>query len=168
MPNRYDDRDERNRGELSGGGGVGPRPVGPRNRADNPNDFFNEHANLGGNYARDPHRGGYGDDYARERVWRERNEPPVSHRGRGPKNWKRSDESIREEIHHRMTEHHELDASDIDVNVNESEVTLQGSVSDRHAKRLAEDICHDCRGVRDVHNKLKALDREVHLGKASE
>ena len=35
------------------------------------------------------------------------------------------------------------------------EVTLTGSVPDRHAKRLAEDLAEDVWGVRDVQNQIR-------------
>ena len=34
------------------------------------------------------------------------------------------------------------------------EVTLEGTVTDRASKRLAERITERCRGVEDVHNRL--------------
>jgi BON domain len=72
----------------------------------------------------------------------------------GPKGWRRSDESIREDVCEALTYHHELDASDIEVTVKDSEVTLAGTVPDRASKRLAEAIVEHCRDVIDVHNRL--------------
>ena len=48
--------------------------------------------------------------------------------GRGPRNYLGSDERIFEEICQRMTQHGELDASDIEVQVSGGDVTLSGSV----------------------------------------
>src|SRR5262245_29949641 len=48
--------------------------------------------------------------------------------GRGPKNYKRSDERIEEDVCERLTENAELDASDITVQVQNAEVTLSGTV----------------------------------------
>lgn len=78
-----------------------------------------------------------------------------SYRGRGPKNYRRSDERIREEICERLTMDHDVDASDIEIAVSEGIVTLSGSVNERRAKRIAEDICDSVRGVRDVQNTLR-------------
>lgn len=75
--------------------------------------------------------------------------------GRGPRNWKRSDDRIKEDINERLTQHPDVDASDIDVEVNSGEVTLKGKVDDRHAKRLAEDIAEGVSGVIDVRNEIK-------------
>jgi hypothetical protein len=75
--------------------------------------------------------------------------------GRGPKGYRRSDERIREEINEELTRNPEVDASEIEVQVQNSEVTLNGKVEDRHQKRLAEDLAERCSGVNDVHNQLK-------------
>jgi hypothetical protein len=75
--------------------------------------------------------------------------------GRGPKGYRRSDERIREEVNEELTRHPEIDASEIEVNVENGEVTLTGKVGDRHQKRLAEDLAERCSGVNDVHNQLK-------------
>lgn len=159
MPNRFDrDWDERNRGEYSGG---------PYGRS----------GELGGYYARDTHRD-FGDDYARDGGWsgagrhedyaREHVPARTSYRGRGPKNWRRSDERIRETVNELLTEHDGIDATDVDVKVENGEVTLEGMVGSRWEKRLAEDIAAGCHGVHDVHNRLRVADREVQVGKASE
>ena len=78
-----------------------------------------------------------------------------SYRGRGPKNYQRSDERIREEVCERLTMDHDVDASDIDVTVREAVVMFEGTVSERRAKRVAEDICELVRGVKDVQNNLR-------------
>jgi hypothetical protein len=77
------------------------------------------------------------------------------HSGRGPKGWKRSNERITEEVNEALARHPELDATDIEVRVENGEVTLTGIVEDRGAKRLAEDIAEDVFGVDDVNNDLK-------------
>jgi hyperosmotically inducible periplasmic protein len=83
-----------------------------------------------------------------------------SYRGRGPKNYRRSDEAIREDVCERLTMDHDIDATEVEVTVEEAVVTLSGSVSDRQAKRLAEDIAELVRGVRDVQNQLRVARTE--------
>lgn len=78
-----------------------------------------------------------------------------SYRGRGPKNYQRSDERIREEVCERLAADHDVDASEIEVSVNGGVVTLEGSVQERQMKRLAEDVTELVRGVRDVQNNLR-------------
>ena len=78
-----------------------------------------------------------------------------SHAGRGPKGWKRSDERIRDDVSEQLERHHEIDASDIEVRVENGEVTLTGSVEDRRAKRMAEDIAESVPGVSEVQNQIR-------------
>jgi osmotically-inducible protein OsmY len=75
--------------------------------------------------------------------------------GRGPKGYQRSDDRIREDVSEELWRNPEIDASEIEIQVQNGEVTLTGKVEDRHQKRLAEDLAERCSGVRDVHNQLK-------------
>lgn len=76
------------------------------------------------------------------------------HTGRGPRGYQRSDERIRDEVSDRLMDHGHLDASAMEVSVQNGEVTLTGTAENRRAKRLAEDIAESVRGVKDVHNRL--------------
>ena len=76
------------------------------------------------------------------------------HVGKGPKGYQRSDESMFEDACEALTEHGYLDAGDIEVSVEDAEITLEGTVEDRRSKRLAEDLAAAVRGVWDVHNRL--------------
>jgi osmotically-inducible protein OsmY len=75
--------------------------------------------------------------------------------GRGPKGYKRSDDRIREDVNEELTRNPDLDATDIEVKVESGEVTLSGTVDDRRAKRLAEELVERCSGVHEVHNQLR-------------
>jgi hypothetical protein len=77
------------------------------------------------------------------------------HTGRGPRNYKRSDSRIEEDVCERLTENGTLDASDIEVTVQNGEVTLKGNVENRQAKRLAEELAEAVSGVKDVTNQIK-------------
>ena len=77
------------------------------------------------------------------------------HRGKGPTSYTRSDERIRELICEALTDDEHIDASHIEVAVKGGEVTLTGTVEDRRAKRLAEDIADRCSGVKDIQNQLR-------------
>jgi hypothetical protein len=79
----------------------------------------------------------------------------TSFAGRGPKNYRRSDERIREEICDRLTDDWRVDASEMEVTVNNGQVTLSGSVHSRDEKRKAEDLVESIPGVHDVHNNLR-------------
>lgn len=92
------------------------------------------------------------DFYQRHPDRRRNNEP--SYAGRGPKGWKRSDESIKETICHALEQHPRVDASEIEVEVQNGVVTLKGSIHDRAAKRRVSDLVDWLPGVEDVHNNL--------------
>lgn len=77
------------------------------------------------------------------------------HRGKGPKNFTRSDERIKDDINSRLTDDPYVDASEIEVAVESGEVTLTGTVPDRSSKRRAEDIAELVSGVKNVENRLR-------------
>lgn len=77
------------------------------------------------------------------------------HRGRGPADYTRSDERIREDANDRLTEDSRVDARNITVAVEGGEVTLSGTVANRDAKRRAEDCVEAVSGVKHVQNNLR-------------
>lgn len=87
------------------------------------------------------------------------------HTGRGPKGYKRSDDRIREDVCERLSEHPYLDASEIEVKLQGGEVTLAGTIEDRHAKRLAEDVAEQVSGVTEVHNQLRLREQQGGQGR---
>jgi hypothetical protein len=80
---------------------------------------------------------------------------PGSFAGRGPRNYRRSDERIREEVNERLTDDPRVDASDIEVEVRDGEVILRGRVDERRDKRTAEEVVENLPGVKDVRNELR-------------
>jgi hypothetical protein len=89
------------------------------------------------------------------------------HTGRGPKNYQRSDDRIREDVCERLTRNGEIDATEIEVEVKNGEVTLTGTVEDRSWKRIAEDTIEDVPGVKDIHNQLRASQTRSESGGSS-
>jgi osmotically-inducible protein OsmY len=75
--------------------------------------------------------------------------------GRGPKNYRRSDERILEDVCERLMEHPTIDASDVEVSVNNGDVTLSGTVENRAVKHLTEVMAETVSGVKEVHNQLR-------------
>ena len=75
--------------------------------------------------------------------------------GKGPKGYKRSDERIREDACEALARHPGVDASDIEVAVDNSVVVLKGTVPNRWMKRQAEDVIDDVSGVDDVRNEIQ-------------
>jgi hypothetical protein len=78
-----------------------------------------------------------------------------SYAGKGPKNYQRSDDRIREEVSDRLTDDPRIDASNIEVEVRSCEVTLSGTVNDREQKRRAEDLAESITGVKEVTNNIR-------------
>jgi hypothetical protein len=76
------------------------------------------------------------------------------HTGKGPKGYERSTDRMREEVCERLTQHGEIDASEIEVNVEGGEITLSGTVDSRRSKRMAEAVAESVASVKDVHNRL--------------
>lgn len=77
------------------------------------------------------------------------------HRGKGPKGYVRSSERIREDVYDRLSFDPRVDASDIDIKVEGSEVTLSGVVRSREEKYRAEDLVESISGVRSIQNNLR-------------
>jgi osmotically-inducible protein OsmY len=86
------------------------------------------------------------------------------HRGRGPRGYTRSDDRIREDINDRLTDDYYVDATDVDVTVSGTEVTLSGTVDNREAKRRAEDIAEAVSGVSHVQNNLRVRQQQHGAG----
>lgn len=80
--------------------------------------------------------------------------PERSHAGRGPKGYRRSDERIREDVCERLCDDPDIDASDVEVRVEQGEVTLTGTVPTRDEKRRSEDTA-EVTGVQNVRNLLR-------------
>jgi osmotically-inducible protein OsmY len=83
------------------------------------------------------------------------NGSPGLHKGKGPKNYKRSDQRLTEEINDRLTEDDAVDATHIDIQVQNGEVTVTGTVRDRAEKRRVEDIIESVSGVTHVEIRLR-------------
>ena len=108
------------------------------------------------NYGAGPGNTRFGNDATASRGDVRRGE----HQGRGPKGYQRSDERIREDINERLTDDARIDASEIEVQVQNREVTLTGTVRDRDEKRRAEDLAESVSGVSHVQNNLRVGERQ--------
>jgi osmotically-inducible protein OsmY len=97
----------------------------------------------------------FGDEEAERRKRRDNQTDKQYYRGRGPRGYRRSDERITEDVNDRLTDYPDLDASDIEVNVQNGEVVLTGTVDDRRSKRMAEALSESVSGVSNVENRLR-------------
>ena len=82
-----------------------------------------------------------------------------SFRGRGPKNYTRSDDRIREDLNEQLMDADDVDASDVSIEVKDGVVTLSGNVEQRWIKHRIEDMAGDCSGVKDVRNEIRVQSR---------
>jgi osmotically-inducible protein OsmY len=76
-------------------------------------------------------------------------------RGKGPRNYKPSDERLLERVSDLYYEHPHLDASGIEISVQNGELMLTGYVADRYEKRLAEDLAEKISAITNIENRLK-------------
>ncbi|MBX9468501.1 MAG: BON domain-containing protein [Rhizobium sp.] len=113
-----------------------------------PSIFF-RHDRGFGDRANDEVASWFGDEVAARR--REMD----GHRGKGPRGYRRSDARILEDVNDRLADDPAIDASDIEVTVEDAEVTLGGHVTDRWEKRRAEDCVDRVSGVTHVQNNLR-------------
>jgi osmotically-inducible protein OsmY len=77
------------------------------------------------------------------------------HRGKGPQGYSRSDQRIEDDVNDRLSDDPMVDATNIRVSVSGGEITLEGEVDSRQAKRQAEDCVDRISGVKHVQNNLR-------------
>lgn len=145
LPRLFDDR-------LGGHSGphtrAGQRSGGPREGA----------------HAGDRHHNSIAADYARRiaNVFKEDRDqvhsageyPRQSQRGRGPKNYRRSQARVMENIHESLTMDPDVDATDISVACDADTITLSGHVAERWMKHRAEDIAASAAGDLQIDNRI--------------
>lgn len=125
-----------------------------------------------GSFGAAPSHGRYGQDHDHDRGFLDRAGETISswfgdddhdhrrqqqrgHRGSGPANYIRSDQRILEDVCDAITQDHLVDGRQIQVTVQDGDVTLDGTVSDRQQKRRAEDLTDNLSGVKHVQNNLR-------------
>lgn len=89
------------------------------------------------------------------------------HARRGPKNYVRSDERIRELICERLIQNLSIDVSDVSIEVQSGRVTLSGTVPDRHMKHAIEDVVDGCWGVDEIENDMRVQSAQETTSPAS-
>lgn len=166
-----------------GGEGLGSGYFGGSDRGRQPNaNYTSRHGGMGGDVDRgfagnsaaggtdrgysgglnygwggNAHRGGMAHDRFEDvrPELRQQEQTVRGHRGVGPRNFRRNDERIRHLVSERLEDHDDIDASNIEVSVENAVVRLTGTVPDRRMKRLAEDVADSVGGVEDVENQLR-------------
>jgi|GEM_PF-2790230 len=139
------------------GGGVYP-DEGSKDDAPSYGDW-QRHSTGAGSGA----RGREGLSFPGERTWGEsqfRGERQEEQRGGGERRVgqrRRPDDALARELHEILTKDPELDATEIEVEVEGGAVTLRGVVDSSDARLLAEELVESVTGVREVHNNLKVV-----------
>jgi hypothetical protein len=132
----------------SGAHGEGEADAGRRSRGDQDTDWSVTRPARG--------RGTWAGDWGRGRPEEAGTPPPrEDYAGRSPRDYRRSDGRLHEEICERFTHDPRLDPTDIEIQVADGEVTLTGYVSSREQKRHAEELAERVTGVGDVINLLR-------------
>lgn len=134
------------------GGQYGNRGYG--NREQNYNTGRQEHERDWWDKTRDEVSSWFGDDDAERRRRMDRM-TSGQYKGKGPKDYKRSEDRIREDVCDRLTDDDMLDATNIQIQIQGDEVILTGSVDSREQKRRAEDLVESVSGVKNVENRLR-------------
>ncbi|MEO8819905.1 MAG: BON domain-containing protein [Ginsengibacter sp.] len=89
---------------------------------------------------------------------RSRNYSWGPHRGKGPKNYIRSADRIKEDASDILFNDTLVDASNIDVEVKDNELVLSGTVETRLEKRRAELLLENVSGIKHLQNNLRVSD----------
>lgn len=128
-------------------------------------EFSGNHSNINSSWLSDSERND--SQWNRDNQWNtqdrwndqsaqnQRGSTTRSFAGKGPKGYKRSDDRIKEDVCECLERSSQVDASEIEVEVKDACVTLKGAVDSRQAKRNAEMLIENLRGVDDVINELK-------------
>jgi hypothetical protein len=88
---------------------------------------------------------------------REHQDEPTTHsfKGKGPKGYQRSDKTIYEDICDALYRNTFVDATEMEVDVIDGVVTLNGFVTSREQKKAAEAAVELMAGVKDIFNDLR-------------
>lgn len=80
---------------------------------------------------------------------------------RMPKGYARSDARIKDDVCEHLGHRHDLDLTDVSVDVESGTVRLEGSVTYRAMKHRIEDVAAACLGVADVDNRIRVRTRDA-------
>ncbi|QET03929.1 BON domain-containing protein (plasmid) [Cupriavidus pauculus] len=80
---------------------------------------------------------------------------------RMPKNYRRPDEHVLDNVCERLAMHPGVDVFDVTVHIEAGVIRLVGTVKDRYERRLVEKITEGVWGVRDIENGVRFRDPTV-------
>jgi osmotically-inducible protein OsmY len=137
-------RDFRDYGRGDYRGNVGPGGFGYAESNYGPTRYREAFGRTGREPESDPSRSGEG-----------HSSMTGGHRGRGPRNYRRSDERIREMICERLTDDPYVDASEVSIEVRDGVITLSGDVPERRMKHRVEDIASEMGRDNEIRNEIR-------------
>ncbi|MDQ3399039.1 MAG: BON domain-containing protein, partial [Deinococcota bacterium] len=91
------------------------------------------------------------DDAATTEIWL----APGPYTGMGPKAYESAGDPLGQEAALRLTQHGQVDASNIEITIDNGAVLLEGTVVSEEVKSLAEEAIRSLEGVGDVQNLLE-------------
>lgn len=80
---------------------------------------------------------------------------PGPYSGLGPKGYDSAGDPVGQEVYSRLTQHGQVDASNIEIVIDNGEVLLEGTVDSEETKRLAEEAVESILDVNSVQNLLR-------------
>lgn len=133
------------------------------NNSDDDSRFIQKDYSIGGGVTmkRSDFQHGFKSDDLNDRIRGTMGTRRGEHFGKGPRNWKRTDEAIMEDVCEILYFDPHVDASDIEVSVEEGLVCLQGWVNSREEKREVERCVEQISGVHDIRNELHMRNRRA-------
>jgi osmotically-inducible protein OsmY len=134
-------------------GGYSNTNYGNRNRDRGNNYGDNDRNRDWWDRTKDEVSSWFGDDDAERRRRTDKINGP--HKGKGPRDYHRSEDRIREDVCDRLSDDDYVDASEIRIEIHNDEVILSGNVNSREEKRRAEDIVESVSGIRNVENRIR-------------
>lgn len=102
-----------------------------------------------------------GDPSFRAHPTREVHFPQIGMASRMPKNYRRPDERVLDNVCERLAMHPGVDVFDVTVHIEAGVIRLGGTVKDRYERRLVEKITEGVWGVRDIENGVRFRDPTV-------
>ncbi|MEX2217937.1 MAG: BON domain-containing protein [Phycisphaerales bacterium] len=82
-------------------------------------------------------------------------------RRKGPRNYQRSDERLRDEVYDRLIQQTDIDVSEIECTITGGVVSLEGTVESRWERHQIEDLVDTVWGTRDIRNNLRIRSGQV-------
>ena len=150
----YEGRFDRGHGEGYGSGYSSNRGYGSQNYGNQNYGYSGQDRNRDWwDRTKDEVSSWFGDEDAERRRKVDHMQGP--YKGKGPKDYQRSEDRIREDVCDRLSDDDYVDATNIQVQIQNNEVILTGTVNSRDQKRRAEDLIESISGVHNVENRLR-------------